>query len=144
MFLGEYRHTLDPKKRVAMPAKWRKQLGKTLVITHGLDNCLFVYPMKEWHKVAEKLGNLSMGQADTRSFNRFMLAGAVETDVDSMGRVLIPDFLKTFASLGETVVIAGLHGRLEIWNTERWDAYKQKIASQADALAEKLGEVGVI
>lgn len=144
MFLGEYRHTLDNKKRVAMPAKFRKQLGKTVVITHGLDNCLFVYPMKEWQRVAEKLGSLSMGQADTRSFNRFMLAGAVETDVDSMGRVLVPDFLKTFANLGETVVIAGLHTRLEVWNDAAWDSYKQKISSQADALAEKLGEVGVI
>ncbi len=144
MFLGEHRHTLDNKKRVAMPAKFRKQLGKTVVVTHGLDNCLFVYPIKAWQAVAEKLGNLSMGQADTRSFNRFMLAGAVETDVDSMGRILIPDFLKTFANLGETVVIAGLHDRLEIWNTERWDAYKAQIAGQADALAQKLGEVGVI
>ena len=144
MFLGEHRHTLDSKKRVALPAKFRKQLGKTVVITHGLDNCLFVYPIKDWQRVAEKLGGLSMGQADTRGFNRFMLAGAVETAVDTMGRVLIPDFLKTFANLGETVVVAGLHDRLEIWNALAWDAYKANIAAKADSLAQKLGEVGVI
>jgi MraZ protein len=144
MLIGEYTHTLDPKKRLALPAKFRKELGKKVVLTHGLDNCLFLYPLKEWNRVAERLGNLSIGQADTRGFNRFMLAGAVETDVDSIGRILIPDFLKEFAGLSERVIVAGVQVRLEIWDEPRWSAYKKRIRAQADQLAQKLGEIGAI
>jgi len=144
MLIGEYIHALDDKRRVSLPAKFRKEVGKKIVITHGLDNCLFVYPMKQWEKISEKLGELSVGQADTRGFNRFMLAGAVDTDVDSMGRVLIPDFLKEFANLKGKVALLGVHDRIEIWNDKSWNEYKGRIEKQADALAEKLGEIGVI
>jgi len=144
MLLGEYTHTLDPKKRLALPAKFRKELGKKVVLTHGLDKCLFVYSMKEWGNVAEKLAKLSMGAADTRGFNRFMLAGAIESEIDGVGRILIPDFLKTFAGLGERVVVAGVHTRAEIWDEKTWNDYKRKIEKRADELAQKLGEVGVI
>jgi len=144
MLIGEHIHTLDPKKRLALPAKFRKELGKKVVITHGLDNCLFVYPMKEWVKVAEKLAGLPMGQADTRGFGRFMLAGAVETDVDSIGRILVPDFLKEFADLKTQVAVVGVSTRVELWNEKVWQGYKTRIQKGADALAEKLGEIGVI
>ncbi|MEK7610174.1 MAG: division/cell wall cluster transcriptional repressor MraZ [Patescibacteria group bacterium] len=144
MLIGEYRHTLDPKKRLAVPVKFRKELGRRVVITNGLDNCLFIYTMSQWQKVAERLGNLSLGAADTRGFNRFMLAGAVESDVDGLGRVLIPDFLKEFAGLKNKVVIAGLHDRVEIWDEKRWLEYKSRLGRQADVLAEKLGEIGAI
>src|SRR3989338_8608768 len=132
MLIGEYTHTIDDKKRVALPAKFRKEIGKKVVITHGLDNCLFVYSVKQWEAVSEKFSSLSIGQADTRGFNRFMLAGAVETDVDAIGRILIPDFLKEFASLKTHVVVAGIHNRLEIWDEKRWKEYKGKIEKQAD------------
>ena len=112
-------------------------------MTRGLDNCLFVYTLKEWARVSEKLAGLSMGQADTRSFNRFMLAGASETEVDSMGRVLIPDFLKAYAGLGTKVVLAGIHNRLEVWDEAKWGVYKGEVEKRADALAQKLGEIGV-
>ena len=109
MLIGEYKHTLDPKKRLSLPSKWRKELGKELVVTRGLDNCLFVYPLREWEKITEKIGQLPLGQADTRSFNRFFLSGAVEVEVDSVGRILVPDFLKDFATLNTNVVLAGIH-----------------------------------
>lgn len=144
MLIGEYKHTIDAKKRMALPAKFRKELGSTVVLTYGLDKCLFVYSISEWERVMEKLSSLSMGQASTRGFNRFMLAGAVETDVDSLGRVVIPDFLKEFASLTESVVVAGVHPRAEIWDEGAWNAYKAGVAREADSLAEKLGEIGVI
>lgn len=144
MLLGEYLHTLDTKKRLSLPAKFRKEVGKKIVITKGLDNCLFVYPLKAWEKISEKLGNLSIGQADQRGFNRFLLSGAVEVDVDSVGRILIPDFLKDFASLKSRVVVAGVNDRLEIWNERSWNEYKKRIEKQADAMAEKLGELGVL
>lgn len=143
MLIGEYKHTLDEKKRLAIPAKWRKEIGRQVVITPGLDNCLFVYTLREWKRVSEKLASLSMLRADTRSFNRFMLAGAAESDVDKMGRILVPDHLKEFAGLGTRTVVAGVHSRLEIWDEERWTAYKAEVGKRADQLAEKLGEIGV-
>ncbi len=143
MLLGEYTHTVDEKNRISLPSKFRKEVGKKVVITHGLDSCLFLYPLKEWEKISSKLSELGMGQADTRGFNRFMLAGAVEADVDSIGRILIPDFLKEFADLKNRVVFTGVHNRVEIWNEKTWKEYKKKIERQADMLAEKLGEVGV-
>jgi MraZ protein len=142
MLLGEYTHTADEKNRISLPSKFRKEIGKKIVITHGLDNCLFLYPLKEWEKISEKLSELGMGQADTRGFNRFMLAGAVETEVDAIGRILIPDFLREFASLKNKVVFTGVHNRVEIWNDKMWKEYKEKIQKQADLMAEKLGAIG--
>lgn len=144
MLIGEYKHTLDTKKRVSLPARFRKEVGKQVVLTHGLDNCLFVYSVKEWSKITEKLSTLSMGQADTRKFSRFMLGGAMVADVDSLGRILIPDYLKEFASLTERVAVVGVHTHIEIWNENRWDEYKKGVEKSADSLAEKLGEVGAI
>ena len=144
MFLGEYLHTLDTKKRISLPVKFRKEVGRKVVITRGLDNCLFVYSQRSWEKISAKLGELSMGQADQRGFNRFLLSGAVEVDVDSIGRILIPDFLKDFASLRNKVVITGVNDRIEVWNERLWNEYKRRIEKQADAMAEKLGDLGVL
>jgi MraZ protein len=144
MLIGEYKHTLDPKKRLSVPSKWRKDLGRVLIVTRGLDNCLFVYPQKEWKKITEKIGQLPLGQADTRGFNRFFLSGAVEVEVDNVGRILVPDFLKDFAKLDSKVVLAGIYDRVEIWDENTWEEYKRKVEGQADALAEKLGEIGVL
>lgn len=144
MLIGEYTHTVDDKKRISLPVKFRKEIGKKIVITHGLDNCLFLYSLKEWTKIATKLGSLGIGQSGMRGFNRFMLAGATEIEVDSLGRILIPDFQKEFAGLKDKVVFAGVYDRIEIWNESSWKDYKQSILSKADTLAEKLGEIGAI
>jgi MraZ protein len=144
MLIGEYTHNIDDKKRVSLPSKFRKEIGKRVVLTHGLDSCLFLFSIKEWDKISEKLGSLSMGQADSRGFNRILLAGAVEIEVDSLGRLLVPDFLRDAAGLGQKVVFAGVHNRVEVWAEDKWKAYKEKILKQADELAEKLGQVGVI
>ncbi|MDP3902088.1 MAG: division/cell wall cluster transcriptional repressor MraZ [bacterium] len=142
MLIGEYRHNIDAKKRVAIPAKFRKEIGREAVITKGQEKCLFVYPMSEWKKVAEKLSELPTGSSDSRNFVRIFLSGAVDVEIDALGRVLLPDYLKEFAGLKEKVVIAGVYKRLEIWNEENWDAYKEAIEKQTDMLAEKLGELG--
>jgi MraZ protein len=144
MFIGEYAHSLDEKKRISLPKSFRKDLGSKVVMTRGLDNCLFVYSQKAWGKVAAKLQELSFAQADTRGFNRFILSGAAEVEVDSAGRVLIPDHQKEFAGLRKNVVFAGVSDRVEVWDAERWNTYKARIEKQADALAEKLGEIGAL
>ena len=144
MLIGEYRHTLDAKKRMSLPVKFRKEMGKEVVMTHGLDKCIFVYTKKEWAKISEELSRLGVGQADKRGFNRFILGGAIETPVDSLGRILVPDFLKDFANLKEKLAVVGVHNRVEIWDDKRWQDYKGKISSQADALAERLGDLGAL
>jgi MraZ protein len=144
MFIGEYEHTLDEKKRVSLPKQFRTGLGKKMVMTRGLDNCLFVYSKSSWEKVAEKLQALSFAQADTRGFNRFILSGAAEVEVDTAGRILIPEHQKEFAGLKKTVVFAGVSDRVEVWDSEAWKAYKSRIEKQADSMAEKLGEIGAL
>jgi MraZ protein len=144
MLIGEYTHLIDTKKRLSLPKKFRAELGKKVVVTRGLDNCLFMYPMNAWKETAKRLQELSFAQADTRGFNRFMLSGAVEVDVDSVGRILVPDFLKDFAKLSARVVLAGVNDRVEIWNEKSWIEYKKRIEKQADAMAEKLGEIGAL
>ena len=144
MLIGEYTHTLDSKKRLSLPVKFRKELGKRLVITRGLEKSLFVYSQKEWEKISVRLAELGMGNSSTRGFNRFMLAGATEVDIDSVGRVLVPDFLKEFAGLKGKVILAGVGNRVEVWDEKAWTAYKKQIEREADSLAEKLGDVGAI
>ncbi|MEK7629536.1 MAG: division/cell wall cluster transcriptional repressor MraZ [Patescibacteria group bacterium] len=143
MFIGEYRHTIDAKRRLAVPAKFRKKIGEVAVLTKSLDNSLVLYPMKEWEELASKLSKLPVGQAGTRSFVRTMLAGATDVEIDSLGRVLIPDYLKDFASLKKNVVIAGLFNRLEIWDEENWNEYKKNSEKATPEIAEKLGELGI-
>ncbi|HWO07769.1 MAG TPA: division/cell wall cluster transcriptional repressor MraZ [Candidatus Paceibacterota bacterium] len=144
MFIGEYEHALDEKNRVSLPKQFRTGLGKKIVMTRGLDNCLFVYSRDSWEKVAAKLQELSFAAADTRGFNRFILSGAAELDVDGAGRVLIPEHQRQFASLKKQVVFAGVSDRIEIWDAEHWKQYKAQIEKKADALAEKLGEIGAL
>ena len=144
MLIGEYTHTIDDKNRLSLPAKFRAELGKKVVVTPGLDGCLFVFTLKQWEKISGKLGESSLLQGDTRSFNRYMLGGAAEAEIDSIGRVLIPDFLRERAKLQEKVAVVGVQSRVELWNEKAWRGYKSGVEKQADTLAEKLGSVGVL
>ncbi len=144
MFIGEYDHTLDEKKRVSLPKAFRSQLGKRMVLARGLDNCLSLYSKVAWERMAEKLQELSYAQADARGFNRFILSGAVEVEADGAGRILIPEHHKEFAGLQKNVIFAGVSDRVEVWDQAKWKTYKARIEKQADALAEKLGEIGAL
>jgi len=143
MFIGEYIYLIDEKKRLAIPSKFRKALGKKAVITRGLDNCLVIYPLKEWRKNAKKLESLPSGRVDARSFARIMLSGAVDVELDKLGRILIPDYLKSYAFLKKNVAIIGLSNRIEIWDEARWEEYKKKTEMAAVDIAERLKELGV-
>src|SRR5207237_9097489 len=133
----------DDKNRRSLPVKFRQEMGKKVVLTPGLDQCLFVFTIKEWEKFSEKLAQSSIAQADSRSFNRYILGGAVEAEVDSIGRILVPDFLRERANLKSKVAVVGVSDRVEIWNDKSWGEYKKVVEKQADSLAEKLGQVGV-
>ena len=142
-FFGEYNYSIDEKKRLAIPSKFRKILGKEAVITKGLDQCLFVYPAKEWENLAKRLSQLPLSQADARGFARLMLAGAMEVAIDNLGRILIPDYLKDYAKLKKKVVIAGVYNRIEIWDENIWKEYKEKTEKEVGNIAERFKELGV-
>ncbi len=142
MFIGEYKHSLDDKGRIAIPAKFRKQLAKGAVVTRGLDTSLFLFPKEEWDKLAEKLASLPLGQSNSRAFARLMLAGAMDVSLDKQGRVVLPEYLREYAGIKKNLILAGLFNRLELWDDEKWEAYKKKVESDADSVAEKLGELG--
>jgi len=143
MLLGEFTHSIDTKKRLAIPAKFRKEVGRSVVITRGLDNCLFIFTKPEWKKLADKIGSLPLGQSDARGFARLMLAGAMEVSVDNLGRILIPDYLKSYASLKKQVVVTGVYNRIEVWDEKLWNMYKSKSEKNAGDIAERLGDLGV-
>ncbi len=139
MFIGEYTHTLDPKNRISLPAKFRKELGSSVVLTRGLDRCLFIYPKKAWDKEAEGYARHATGNTAGRGLARLFLAGAMEAEVDSAGRILVPDHLKSFAKLNAKAVVAGVAGRVELWDETAWKRYTAAIERNADSYAEALG-----
>ena len=143
MFIGEYAHNLDDKGRLAVPKKFRAALSKGAVVTRGLDNCLFLYTKAEWQKLAEKLANLPFAQANTRAFARLMLAGAMDVSVDKQGRIVLPEYLRTFAGLQKETIVAGLYNRLEIWDQKKWGAYTKKTEAASNEIAEQMSELGV-
>lgn len=143
MLIGEYLHTIDQKNRLSVPSKFRKELGKQIVVTRGLDQCLFLYSVDEWRILAEKLANLPWGKSETRSFVRTMIAGAMDCEVDQLGRILLPDYLKQYGHIGSEAIIVGLYRRVEIWNPELWKQYSEGAQRQTEMIAEKLGELGM-
>lgn len=129
MFIGEYTHTVDEKNRFSLPAKFRKDLGRKVVVTRGKDHCLFLYPAKTWARISEEVQKLGHVESDHR-YTRFTFAGAAEIEIDTIGRVLIPEFLREFAGLKGSITITGVHDRVELWDEKRWQAYRKKLESE--------------
>ena len=125
-FLGEYKHNLDDKGRLAIPSKFRLNLKKGAIVTRGIDNCLFVYTQEEWNKLAEKLSALPVSQSKARAFARLMLAGAMDVKLDSQGRIVLPEYLRAFAGMKKQIIVAGLYNRLELWDEDLWEKYKKQ------------------
>ncbi|MFA4827493.1 MAG: division/cell wall cluster transcriptional repressor MraZ [Candidatus Shapirobacteria bacterium] len=143
MFIGEFTHSLDAKGRIAIPVKFRGKIGPNAIVTRGLDRCLFLFTSQEWEVLAQKLIALPLAQANSRAFVRLMLAGAMDVEIDTQGRVLIPDYLREYAGLKKEAVIAGLYNRIEVWDSESWKEYKTKTESESDEIAERLSELGI-
>ena len=143
MLIGQYEHTIDIKKRLALPAKFRGELGDKVIITKGVENCLIVYTEKEFIVMSEKLSNLTISQPEARSFTRTMLAGAMEVTLDKLGRILVPDYLKKYAGLNKNVVICGLSNRLEIWDSENWATWTKEAEKGVSDIVSKLGGLGI-
>ncbi|NLY80898.1 MAG: division/cell wall cluster transcriptional repressor MraZ [Lysinibacillus sp.] len=138
MFMGEYQHSVDAKGRLIIPSKFRESLGSTFVITRGLDNCLFGYPMDEWRKLEEKLKNLPMTKKDARAFARFFFSVATEVEIDKQGRINIPSNLAGYAKLEKECVILGVSTKIEIWAKELWEEYFNEAEESFNDIAENL------
>src|SRR3989338_2054309 len=143
MFIGEYQASIDEKGRIAVPAKFRAQLKKKVVVTRCLDQSFFLYTIDEWKKLAEKLASLPISTSNTRAFSRLMLAGAMDSEIDKQGRITLPGYLKDFAKMQKKVVFAGLYNRVEIWSEELWTIYKKQTEKDSNQIAEQLGSLGV-
>ncbi len=136
--MGEYQHSVDAKGRLIVPAKFREALGEAFVVTRGLDNCLFGYPMNEWRKLEEKLKDLPMTKKDTRAFARFFFSGATEVEIDKQGRINIPATLMQHAHLVKECVVLGVSNRIEIWAKDAWETYFSESEQSFNEIAENM------
>ncbi len=138
MFMGEFQHSIDEKGRLTVPAKFRELLGASFVVTRGLDQCLFVYPMDEWAVMEKKLKALPLMKADARAFTRFFFSGATECELDKQGRVNLPGKLCEYAKLTKECVVLGVSTRVEIWSKHTWEQYFSQSEEAFNDIAEKL------
>ncbi len=139
MLIGTYQHNIDQKGRVIMPAKFREELGEVFYVTRGLDNCLSVLSQSDWDTLGEKLRSLPGSQ--TKDLQRFLFSGAAELEPDKQGRILIPQPLRDFAHLTKDVVIIGTGVKVEIWDLESWNEYKNKITE--DSVFDVMTSLGI-
>ncbi|SDL77094.1 division/cell wall cluster transcriptional repressor MraZ [Sediminibacillus halophilus] len=138
MFMGEFQHNIDTKGRIIVPAKFREGLGETFVLTRGLDQCLFAYPMDEWSLLEEKLKKLPLTKKDARAFTRFFFSGAVECEVDKQGRINIPAPLRKYAGLEKGCVVIGVSNRIEFWSDSEWETYFEASEDSFAEIAENM------
>ena len=143
MFLGTYFHTIDDRNRVSVPKKFRDELGFTAIITRGLDGCLFLYNMETWEKIVDRIQATPLTQGDARSFARHVLSGAMEVEIDRLGRIILPTYLKQFAAFEKDIAVLGVGERIELWDKKRWEGYSKDLDKRSDEVAERLAETGI-
>lgn len=143
MFMGEFQHSLDDKGRLIVPAKFREGLGEKFIITRGLDDCLFVYPLSQWNILEEKIKELPTSHRDTRAFVRMFFSGAVESDLDKQGRVVIPAHLREHARIDREVYVIGVSTKVEIWAKDAWEDYSNEARQSYEEIAEKIMDIGI-
>ena len=142
MFTGEYRHAVDVKGRIAVPARFRAQLEAGVVVARWLDTCLAIFPIAAWDELAAKVGSLPMTDPNARLLQRQLFAGAFETELDRQGRVLVPQGLRAFAGLEDEAMVLGSRDHAEIWAPARWDTYSESL-DDPDAFAQAIAGLGI-
>jgi MraZ protein len=139
LLLGEYDHSLDDKNRLAIPAKFRQAFADGIVVTRGLDGCLFAYTRPDWQKLVDgRLAELDMLSEAGRLIMRHFFSGATEGELDKQGRVGLPNALIETAKLGKEVTVAGVYDHLEIWDRQTWRDQLTKVEGSAEDVAERL------
>ncbi|MBP3892015.1 MAG: division/cell wall cluster transcriptional repressor MraZ [Solobacterium sp.] len=140
MFMGEYRHSLDNKNRMIVPAKFRDELGDTFVVTKGLDGCLTVYTYPQWERLATQLEQLPSTKKEARQYMRTFMSNAQECNVDTQGRIQLPQKLVNIANIQKKCAVIGAGDHVEIWAEEKWDAYDEMASDSFETVAETLTE----
>ncbi len=140
MFMGEFRHSLDAKNRLIIPARMREDLGDSFVVTSGLDGCLTVYTMEHWERIIEGLSRLPSTKREARQYIRHITSKATECSFDSQGRIQLPQNLVTAAGIMKKCAVIGAADHVEIWAEEKWDTYDAEIAASFEEAAENLTE----
>ena len=138
MLSGEYRHNIDLKGRIIIPSRIRFEMGDKIVITRGLDGCLFGYNEKTWDSIMQKLSTLPYTKSDVRKYTRFMTSGAITLEFDKQGRINIPNYLNQYASLEKEVVIVGVIDRIEIWSRDKWEQFMNENVESLSDISENL------
>jgi MraZ protein len=139
LLLGEYDHSLDDKNRLAIPAKFRQAFAAGIVVTRGLDGCLYAYTRPDWQKLVDgRLAELDMLSEAGRLIMRHFFSGATEAELDKQGRVGLPTALIESAKLGKEVTVAGVYDHLEIWDRQTWRDQLTKVEGSAEDVAERL------
>lgn len=141
MLIGSYEHTLDTKKRLSIPSKWRSIFGEKVIVTTGLDKSIFVFSNEKWAVIAKEISEKGFYSADNRNFARFILSNAFELSIDSHGRVLLPDTLVNFASLKNDVVLSGVYDRVEIWDKKEFEKVMSEVNKDAEDTALRIAQI---
>jgi len=143
VFLGEFEHSIDEKGRVAIPARFREELGEGMVLTRGFDQCLQAFPRPVWQQLAQKVSSLSLGSPEARNLRRILFSNAAEVEVDRQGRILVPQNLREYAGLAEQVVITGMDTFFELWSADRWHTVMEQLDASGAGIAEQLAALGI-
>lgn len=143
MFIGQFEHSIDEKYRIAIPAKFRKELKGGAILSKGLDGCLFMFQKAKFTEMAQNISKLPLSKSSARLYARLMLASAEEVEFDNQGRIILPGYLRKFGSFKKSAVVIGLYDRVEIWSKEVWEKESNKTDRQAGELIEDLSELGV-
>lgn len=141
MFMGEYQHNLDAKSRLIIPAKFRAQIGTKMILTRGMEGCIFGYSPEEWSKIEAKLAKLPLTKRNARNFTRLFYSGAMEGEFDKQGRVTLTITLKKHAALSKECIIVGVSNRIEIWSKQRWEDFSDEGNETYDDIAESLDDI---
>ena len=142
LLLGTYTPKIDAKGRMALPAKFRSQLGQGLVMDRGQERCVYLLPFDEFRRIASQIQRVSVGNKAAREYLRVFLSGAVDQQPDKQGRVLVPQMLRDYANLGSDVVVIGVGTRAELWNKDTWESYlAEKEEGYSDIADDVLPEV---
>jgi len=144
VFFGEFEHSIDSKGRLTIPAKFKDSLAGGIVITRGLDGCLWGLTRDEWKKISEKIANLTLTSAEARRFTRFIFSSASESIPDRNGRVIIPQKLLQYANIEREVVVAGVMNKIEIWNPDHWAEEQNKATEDPETMVAQLADLGIL
>ena len=143
MFLGEFEHTIDGKGRLTIPAKFRDELESGVIVTRGLDGCLWAYSRAEWEKLAEKIAGMPTTNPAARNFARFMFSSAFDSIPDRQGRILIPQNLRGYSGIENETVVIGVMNRVEIWNPQKWADVVTNVEADPEQFVSQLQDLGI-